>query len=153
MYVLPGGCGVRQEELIMKIDSLDELRSAFAEWRRRKKHAREAMPEELLARARRATEKHGVRAVVGVTRVERARLFRSRSRPAGRKASEEQTKGKPRSVPMFSRLELSASSTLGPSPRPLAEVETGSGVTLRMFEQTAELMGLLSAVCGLGGIR
>lgn len=132
----------------MKVDSLDELRSAFAEWRRRKKHAREAMPEELLARARRATEKHGVRAVVGVTRVERARLFRS---TGGRKAQDEKTKGVPRSVPTFSRLELSAPSA--PSPRPIAEVETGSGVTLRMFEQTPEMMGLLSAVCGLGGIR
>ena len=133
----------------MKTDSLDELRSAFAKWRRRKKHAREAMPEQLLARARRAAAKHGVRAVVGVTRVERARLFRSRR--AGRKAPDEKTKGVPRSVPRFSRLELSAPSAL--SPRLIAEVETGSGVTFRMFEQTPELMTLLSAVCGLGGIR
>jgi len=133
----------------MKVDSLDELRSAFADWRRRKRHAREAMPEELLARARRATEKHGVTAVVGVTQVERARLFRGR--PAGRKAPHEKTNGEPRSVATFSRLELSSSSA--PSPRPIAEVETGSGVRLRMFEQTPELMGLLSAMCGLGGIR
>ena len=133
----------------MKVDSLDELRLAFAGWRRRKKHAREAMPEELLAQARRVAEKHGVKAVVGVTGVERARLFRSR--PAGRKAQDEKTKGEPRSVPTFSRLELSAPSAR--SPRPIAEVETGSGVTLRMFEQTPELMGLLSAMCGLGGIR
>ena len=133
----------------MKVDSLDELRSAFAEWRRRKKHAREAMPEELLARARRATEKHGVTAVVAATRVERARLFRSG--PAIRKAPDEKKKGKPESVATFSRLELSAPST--PSPRPIAEVETGSGVRLRMFEQTPELMGLFSAVCGLGGVR
>jgi hypothetical protein len=49
----------------MKVDSLDGLRSAFEEWRRSKKHAREAMPEELLARARRAMERHGMRAVVG----------------------------------------------------------------------------------------
>jgi hypothetical protein len=144
MFVLAAVVAVRRN-MIMKVDSLDELRSAFAEWRRRKKHAREAMPEELLARARRATEKHGVRAVVGVTRVERARLFRSR------KAPDEKRKGEPRPVPMFSRLELSAPST--PSPVPIAEVETGSGVTLRMFEPTAELMRLLSAVCGLGGIR
>ena len=132
----------------MKIDSLDELRSAFAEWRRRKKHAREAMPEELGARARRAAEKHGVTAVVGVTRVERARLFRGS--PTGRKAPNEKAKGEP-TVPRFSRLELSAPSA--PSPRPIAEVETGSGVRLRMFEQTPELMGLLSALCGLGGVR
>ena len=130
----------------MKVDSLDELRSAFAEWRRRKKHAREAMPEELLARARRAADKHGVTAVVGVTRVERARLLRNRTAPDEKKAKVE-----PRSVPTFSRLELSAPSA--PGPRPIAEVETKSGVRLRMFEQTPELMGLLSAVCGLGGIR
>jgi hypothetical protein len=37
--------------------------------------------------------------------------------------------------------------------RPIAEVETGSGVTLRVFEQTAEMVGLLTAVCGLGGGR
>ena len=133
----------------MKVDSLDELRSAFAEWRRRKKHPREAMPEALLARARRVAEKHGVRAVVGVTQVERARLFRSRR--AGRKAQDGQTAGVRRSVPTFSRLELNAPSA--PSPRPIVEVEMGSGVTFRMFEQTPELMGLLSAVCGLGGIR
>ena len=133
----------------MKIDSLDELRSAFAEWRRRKKHPREAMPEELRARARRAAEKHGVTAVVGVTRVERARLFRGS--PTGRKAADEKAAGEPRSVPRFSRLELSAPSV--PSPRPIAEVETGSGVRLRMFEQTPELMGLLRAMCGMGGVR
>jgi len=134
----------------MKVDSLDELRSAVEEWRRSKKHAREAMPEELLGRARRAIERHGVRAVVGVTRVEAARLLRSRR--AGRKAQDEKaTGGEPRSVPTFSRLEVSAPSS--PRLRPIAEVETGSGVTLRLFEQTPELMRLLSAVCGFGGAR
>jgi len=133
----------------MRVESLDELRSAFAEWRRGKKYLREPMPEELLARARRATERHGLRAVVGVTRVERARLFRSRL--AGSKAAEGRTKGEGPLVPMFSRLELSAPSAS--RPRPIAEVQTGSGVTLRVFEQTPELMGLLSAVCGLGGMR
>jgi hypothetical protein len=131
----------------MKVESLDELRSAFAEWRRRKKYAREAMPEKLLAWARRAAKKHGVTAVVAATRVERARLFRSR--PGLRKAADAKTKAEPKSVATFSRLELSAPSA--PSPRPIAEVETGSGVRLRLFEQTPELMGLLSAVCGLGG--
>ncbi len=133
----------------MRVESLDELRSAFAEWRGRKKYVREPMPEELLARARRATEKHGVRVVVGVTRVERARLFPSR--PAGSKGPEERRKGEPPLVPTFSRLQLGAPSA--PSPRPIVEVQTGCGVTLRVFEQTPELMGLLSAVCGLGGMR
>jgi hypothetical protein len=133
------------------VESLKELESAFAQWRRTKKHAREPMPDELLVRARRATKKHGVRAVVRVTRVERARLFRSK--PARTKAhvsASTTPKGVPESVPPFSRLELSAPSTSRPGP--VAEVET-SGVTLRVFEQTPEMMGLLSAVFGFGGAR
>jgi len=137
----------------MKVDSLDELKSAFAEWRESKRHAREPIPEPLWARARRATKKHGVTAVVRVTRVERARLLGTRPAriAADRSASaSSKPKGVPESVPTFSRLELSAPSA--PRPGPIAEVER-SGVTLRVFEPTPEMMGLLSAVCGLGGAR
>ena len=136
----------------MKVDSLDELKAAFAAWRRSKKHAREPMPEDLRIRARRATKKHGVTAVVRVTRVERARLFRTtpaRTKPNG--ATSAKPKDVAGSVPTFSRLELGAPSA--PSLRPIAEVETGSGATLRVFEQTPEMLGLLSAVCGFGGGR
>lgn len=135
----------------MKVDSLDGLKSAFAQWRRSKSHAREPIPEQLRARARRATKKHGVTAVVRVTRVERARLFRTK--PAHTKArvpASTTPKGVPESVPAFSRLELSAPSTA--RPRPIAEVES-SGVTLRVFEQTPAMMGLLSTVFGVGGAR
>jgi len=136
----------------MKIDSLDELKAAFAAWRRKKKHAREPMPEELRGRARRAAKEHGVRAVVRVTRVERARLFRTtRGRRKAPGAASRKAKAVPGSMPAFSRLEVSAPSA--PSPRPIVEVETGSGVTVRVFEPTPEMMGLLSAVCGLGGVR
>jgi hypothetical protein len=149
MFLVAAMVAVRRS-LIMKVDSLDELRLAFEEWRRRKKHAREAMPEELRARARRAIERHGIRAVVSVTRVEASRLLRNRR--AGRRAQDEKaTSGERRAVPTFSRLEVSAPSS--PRLRPIAEVETGSGVTLRLFEQTPELMSLLSAVCGFGGAR
>ena len=136
----------------MKVDSLDELKSAFAGWRKRKKHPREAMPEELLTRAQRATEKHGVTAVVRVTRVERSRLFRGgpqRKNPQA--ATKKKAEGTPWSVPSFSRFELGTSSA--PSLRPIAEVETGTGVKLRVFDETPEMMGLLSAVCGFGGVR
>lgn len=136
----------------MRFDSLDELKAAFAAWRRKKKHAREPMPEELLARARRAAQKHGVRAVVRVTRVERARLFRTTgARRKAPGAASTQGKAMLRAIPAFSRLEVGAPSAR--SPRPIAEVETGSGVTLRVFEPTPEMMGLLSAVCGFGGVR
>jgi hypothetical protein len=135
----------------MKVDSLDELKTAFAEWRRNKKHTREPMPEELRDRARRAAEKHGVTAVVGVTRVERARLLRTTS---ARMEARETTSTEPEDVqvPTFSRLELGAPPAPNPRTRPIAELETGTGVTLRMYEQTPEMMRLFSAVCGLGGV-
>jgi hypothetical protein len=137
--------------MTMQIDALDELEYAFAEWRRRKKHVRERMPEELLARARRASREHGVTAVVRVSGVERARLFRTRPQAKAPGAASTMARLTPTWVPTFSRLDLSAppASRL----RPIAEVETGSGVTLRVFEQTAEMMGLLRVVCGLGGGR
>src|SRR3972149_741686 len=106
----------------MKVESLDELKSAFEEWRRSKRHVRESMPQELLARARRATKKHGVRAVVRVTRVGRARLFRSRpARVKAHVARSTKPKGVLGSVSAFSRLEVRAPSA--PEPRPLAEGE------------------------------
>jgi hypothetical protein len=136
----------------MKVDSLNELQAAFAAWRSQKKHAREAMPEALVARAHRAAKKHGERAVVRVTQVERGRLFRHP--PTGRttQVPGKRAEAKPQPVPAFTRVELGAPGA-PPSPRLIAEVETGSGVTLRVFEQTPELVGLLSAVCGLGGVR
>lgn len=110
------------------------------------------MPEELLARARRTAKEHGVPAVVRVTRVERLRLFRNRPvRMKTQGAMSTTPKGPRESVPTFSRLELSAPSVT--SPRPMAEIETGSGVTLRVFEQTPEMMGLLLTVCGFGGAQ
>jgi hypothetical protein len=138
--------------LTMQIDALDELEYAFAEWRRGKKHVRERMPEELVARARRATREHGVTAVVRVSGVERARLFRAaRLRPKAPGVASTMPRLTGTSVPTFSRLDLSAPSAS--RFRPIAEVETGLGVTLRVFEQTAEMVGLLTAVCGLGGGR
>lgn len=139
----------------MQVDSLEELKRAFGEYRRAKKHVREPMPEELLVRARRAAAKHGVTAVVGATRVERARLFRSRARARvkAQATTTRKPKGEPRWVPTFSRLELSAPAPSAARSRPIAEVETESGVTLRVFEETPEMMGLISAVCGFGGQR
>lgn len=136
----------------MRVEALDDLEYAFAEWRRGKNHAREPMPEELVVRARRATREHGVTAVVRVTGVERARLFRAaRSHLKAPAAASRKPRAAPRSVPTFSRLELSVPAPS--SPRPIAEVETRSGVTLRVFEPTPEMMGLLTAACGIGGRR
>jgi hypothetical protein len=137
----------------MPVDSLNELKSAFAQWRSSKKHVREPVPEELLALARHATKMHGVAAVVGATRVDRARLLRVE--PARTKQQAPmmrlQSQCATRSVPAYSRLELSAPAAS--SPRPIAEIETGSGVKVRVFEQTPEMVRLLSALCGVGALR
>lgn len=136
----------------MPVDSLNEIKSAFVQWRSRKKHAREPVPAELLARARDAAKVHGVAAVVGVTRVERARLFRVKpARPREQAPMRTEPRAEPKLVPAYSRLELSAPAAS--SPRPIAEIETGAGVTLRVFEQTPEMVRLLSAMCGVGGVR
>ena len=136
----------------MKVDSLSELKSAFTEWRRSKKHEREPIPEKLLDQARRTAKEHGVNAVIAVTRIQRARLLRS---TPTRNTAQVTTRTEPKDilVPTFSRLELAAPAAPSPRTRLIAEVETGTGVTLRVFEPTPEMMGLLSAVCGLGGVR
>jgi hypothetical protein len=138
--------------MTMPVDALDDLENAFAEWRRAKNHAREPIPEELLVRARRATREHGVAPVVRVTEVKRASLFRAA--PSHLKAAAAVTtkpQSGPRAVPTYSRLELSV--PVPPSSRPIAEVEMRSGVTLRVFEPTPEMMGLLTAACGIGGLQ
>jgi len=135
----------------MKSDSLDELQTAFADWRKTKKHRREAIPERLLARAQRCTVKHGVRAVVHATGVERARLFRGKTVDEPAKAVQaESTSAGSRPGPAFSRLQLGAPSV---RPGPVAEVETDSGAKLRLYELTPEVIGLLGALCGVGGTR
>jgi len=135
----------------MRVDSLEQLQSAFTQWRQRKRHAREAIPEHLLSRAQRCTGKHGVPAVVRATGVERSRLFRRTTLgEAARASSDEGAQSRAQSVPAFSRLELS---TPAAGHRPVAEVETDTGIKLRLFEQTPEILELLGALCGVGGMK
>src|SRR5438093_12039260 len=102
----------------MKVDSLSELKVAFAGWRRGRRHVREAVPEELLERARRAAEVHGVKEVVRAIRVERSRLFRRRrdERPA---PAPTMPAAQP-AIPAFSRLELTPR---GSGAAPIAELQ------------------------------
>ena len=53
-------------------------------------------------------------------------------------------------MPAYSRVELVASTGLT---RPFAELEMPSGVKVRLYSQTQEMLGLLSSVCGAGGAR
>ena len=127
----------------MKVESLEELRAAFAEWRRKKKHPREAVPEELLVRARRVAKTQGTQPVVRALKVDRRRLEGTRTRVEG-----EGGPGRAR-VPSYTRVELSPSVA---DAGPFAELELPSGLRVRLYSQTPEAMGLLSSVCG-GGER
>jgi hypothetical protein len=128
----------------MKVDSLKELEVAFAGWRRRKRHVREAVPDELRERARRAAEVHGVKEVVRAIRLERSRLFR---RAVDVEPATAPTMPRQPAIPAFSRLELTAPA-LGAAP--IAELETPAGLKLRVFADSKAMVGLLSSLCAMG---
>jgi hypothetical protein len=104
------------------------------------------VPDELLERARRATEVHGVKEVVRAIRVERSRLFRRRldERPA---PTATMPAGQP-AIPAFSRLQLTPRAW---GATPIAELETPAGLKLRVFAESNAIVGLLSSLCGMGG--
>ena len=126
----------------MKVDSPSELETAFVRWRRSKRHVREAVPDELLERARRAMEVHGAKAVVRATKLERPRLL------GGKKAEDaarERRGVRREAIPSYSRFELAPPST---GSRPIVEVETRAGVKVRLFSETPASLALLSSLCG-----
>lgn len=126
----------------MNDESLNELKAAFDDWRSKKRHPREAIPIALLKRARRAARRHGPAAVARATKVDRKRLKIGRG-----------TRGRPRpatETPGFSRVALAVPPV---ATRPYAELETATGVRIRFFAQTDEVLGLFSALCGSRGER
>lgn len=127
----------------MTVDSLEQLSAAFGEWRTGKKHVREKMPADLLRRARRAAKAYGYDRVARAAKVDRRRLEGARAAAEGRGT-------RPMTTPAYSRVEL-----VGPSPsaRPFAELETPSGIKVRLYTQTRETIDLLSSVCASGGRR
>jgi hypothetical protein len=147
----------------MRVDSLKRLEVAFDDWRSRKQHIREQVPDELMARARRATAVHGVGAVARAAAIDYRRLEdgthgkskSTRSTRRGGKADSGRSKRAPARgakkgatpTPSYSRVEFHTSE---PSGGPLAEVETPSGLKVRLFKVNAETVSLLSALNGPG---
>ena len=124
----------------MADESLIVLRDAFDAWRRRKRHVREAVPGNLMERARAAARHHGPAAVSRATKVPRDRLVAGRT---------ERGQGGTASIaPAYSRVEVAQAA---PGAQPFAEVETPSGLTVRLFTETGGALGLLSALLGAGG--
>jgi hypothetical protein len=128
----------------MKRESLDGLRANFEAWRRKKRYRQEPIPKALLATARRAARRHGSAAVARATKVDRGRLNVEGS---GRRRM-----SRPVAVhtPTFSRVALAAPAVVG---RPFAELEMATGVKVRLFTQTDEVLEWLASLCGPGGAR
>ena len=120
--------------------SLEELGSAFANWRQNKRNSQEPVPKALWAQTLRAVEIHGAAAVSQVTKIQRSRIVERA----------EKGKGKAETVPVFSRVSISPPSVPG---SPVAEVETALGLKLRIFVQTDEMVKLLLTLCSSGGAR
>jgi hypothetical protein len=129
----------------MKVDTAEELKAAFEEWRSLKKHPQEAIPEELLDRTRRAIDVHGWSAIRKATRVEKRRVGLEEAGGLRPKRRVHHV-----GVPSFSRVELAAPAM---ARRPFAEVETSTGLKVRLFASDTETLGFLSALCGVGGGR
>lgn len=124
-------------------NELARLKAAFEEWRSKKRYAREAVPADLLERARAAARCHGPAAVARATKVDRGRLKIGGNGRHRREAAAAR-------VPTFSRVELAAPAVVA---RAFAEIETATGLKVRLYTQTGEAFELLSSLCGLGGAR
>jgi len=123
----------------MPSESLAGLKAAFEEWRSNKRHLREAVPVELLQRARVAARQHGPAAVARATKLDRGRI------KAGRTGNDRRS-APMTGAPAFSRLELGA-----PARRPFAEVEMPTGLKVRLFTQSDEALRLLSCLLATAG--
>lgn len=109
-------------------ESLEELVLAFDQWRAAKKSRGARVPEELLNRARNASEAHGVWKVAVALKV---RAHHLRQPPADALRHPTYSKILPKN---FSRV--------------FAEIETLRGFKIRFFEATPESLKVLAAVCG-----
>ena len=122
----------------MEVESLAALKAAFEAWRRGKQHPREAIPAALMERACVAARHHGSAAVARATNVGRGRLKTGKRREKSAAAGP--------SAPRYSRVEVAAPATT----RAFAEVEMPTGVKVRLFTETGEALGLLTALLGAG---
>jgi hypothetical protein len=128
----------------MKVETLDELKGAFADWRSKKRHLRESVPSELRRRAHRAIDVYGVGVVARATKLDQTRLKAERG-------LYESAEAEPM-APSFSRMEL-APPTAAAVQGPFAEVETPAGLKVRLFTPTAEAVGLVTSLLAMGGAR
>lgn len=133
----------------MQVDSLESLKTAFHDWRSKKRHQKERVPEDLVMRARRCAMTYGASAVVRAVSIDYRRLagqvpiadMDTNDRLNGAR----QTTALAAPTPSYSRLEFFAPQA---PDRPVFEIETPERLKLRVFQMTAETVSLLSTISG-----
>lgn len=121
----------------MTVEKLEELKKAFNEWRSHKKHRRDRTPEELLKQARAAAKIHGVGRVAREMGIDGRHLSEGSIYPKGRMKAA-------KAAPVYTRVELASPSAKGEA---IIELEMPSGMKLRLYSQTPEMLNLISSVC------
>jgi hypothetical protein len=145
--------------------SLFKIRTAVDQWRKAKRYKTEPVPEDILRRARAAVVKHGLAKVVKETGIAyevirrkaamRATRVRKKSHQIRRTSGREGRSGvDSSSVPSFSRVEISSPQAVR-AVNPVMEVETATGLKVRVFSLTPETAEFISALSqgsiGAGG--
>lgn len=142
----------------MAIQSLEKLKKTFQRWRLKKGHIREPVPKALMDRAYRAAAVFGPRAVAVATKIDQTRLSEgisagmdSKKKTVRLSKSIKASRSGKRAdlaVPSFSRVEV----VRPMAGQPLAEVETVSGMKLKVFALTRETTDLLVRLSCPGGM-
>lgn len=128
----------------MELESLDQLKNAYVNWRKNKRHIREAVPADLLESTRRAAMKFGTSAVSRAIKMDWERMSKKKSRSISSSSRKNATV-----IPAYSRLPpLPPSLSVN---HPLAEIESPSGMKLRIYSSGSEALALLSTFCSTGG--
>ena len=134
-------------------EPLEELGKLFTSWRKNKKYKTEAVPEDLLKRAKELVAEHGKSKVADVAKIDPKKL----GGPSGTKtkatkaAKTTKTKGAAKVAtkappPMKGPARpVMAAKSSGSDLRPIAEVQSPQGFCFRIFRADAESLKLVDA--------
>ena len=122
----------------MEYETLETLKVAFDDWRSKKRYPHESMPAELLARARKATREFGFGPVVRATKIGGIRW-------KNECCLDKKDISSPQRSPSYSMVNL----VVSPEKlvQPFAEVETPTGLKVKLLGQSNEALHLIASLC------
>jgi hypothetical protein len=127
-----------------KVNSLNKLRTDFDWWPKTEQSNQKAMPKTMNEKAQHSERLHKKK------HAEKATGLKRSSVTEGRRDKNKRDKVEGTTLPSYSVVELVAPSEKN---APLAEVETPTGLKLRIFTSTQEMLDLLTSICGIGVLR